>query len=75
MEFYVLYHKLTALSHAGGTSRHSPGPGDAGTMRRLMTQDSPPLRQENTPCEVVKMDDPLRDTAIPVTALSENKVS
>ena len=40
-----------------------------------MTQENPPFRQANTPCEVVKMDEPLRDTAIPVTALSEDKVS
>ena len=28
----------------------------------------------NVPCEVVKTDDPLQETAIPVTALFKNKV-
>lgn len=32
------------------------------------------FRQEDIPCEVVKTEDPLQDTAIPVTALLRSKV-
>lgn len=32
------------------------------------------FREEDIPCEVVKTEDPLQDTAIPVTALLKSKV-